>query len=219
MQHFLVVFVILLFSTPTTGQPLTFFGEDRGTGHNNPPLESWPTASAAFASFLTLQQDVAIVDFENLAANSTAPISLDFNGEEAVLSGRGVVREILADTYAGTYPTSGTHYWLVDNPTAPFTVEFTSPQTSFGFFATDVSDFYGTILMRLDDGREFPVPAYENWPSGSVLFFGIYDPLTPFSSISLIPDTIDHGWGPSHRAKLSPQSCYRNPGPPIPWIL
>ena len=193
----LTLIFILLLPVPSTAQLVTFFGEDFGTGDNEQPLESWPNSDTAFTSFSALYQDIAILDFESYATNSAEPLTLDFDGQGAVLTGRGVVYEIVTGSYAGTFPTSGTHYWLDDARTEPFTIAFSSPQTAFGFYATDVSDFYGTILLRLDDGREIPIPAYEGWPTGSVLFFGIHDPTNPFTSVSLIPDTIDHGWGGS----------------------
>jgi hypothetical protein len=196
-----LIAVLLTITVFNAGQVLgeieVFFGEDYGPADDYAQLESWPVAESAYSSFLGQIQNVAICDFESNLAGASEPLPINFDGELATLTGRGEICAVANATYAGTYPTSGDQFWLVDNPTAPFTVAFTSPQTSFGFFATDVSDFYGTILLRLNDGREIPVPAYENWPSGSVLFFGIIDDENPFSSITLVPDTVDHGWGES----------------------
>ena len=74
------------------------------------------------------------------------------------------------------------------------TIAFTSPVTSFGFFATDIGDFANARLtIRLTGAGAADTETVNNTfggnrnsPSdGSVLFFGYIDSANPFTNVTI----------------------------------
>jgi hypothetical protein len=197
MRFLLTIALAVLAAGQGNAAPQFFYGEDQGTGSNDVRLANYPNATSARAAFVDAVGAIGIEDFETLTSQASAPLPLDFDGNPALLTGAGIVRDWPEGTYAGTYPLSGINYFLVDNPTAPFTVTFTSPVSAFGFYATDICDFLGTITVHLDTGPTYLLGSNSQRLTGGVLFWGVVDDLAPFTTITLTPDTYDHGWGPS----------------------
>ena len=163
-----------------------YFGEDLGLGEST-RLASWPNAAAAEAEFLSRLSGVGTEDFEGFADGTTAPLSIDFGAAgNATIYGDGEVDEVPSGTNgAGRYPISGDKYW---EATQTFYIEFSQPIAAFGFYATDIGDFSGQVVVELVNGgnRTYTIPNTINGSGGSVLFYGIIedDPGLQFTRVN-----------------------------------
>jgi hypothetical protein len=163
-----------------------YFGEDLGLGEDT-RLASWPNATAAEAEFLSRLSGVGTEDFESFAADTTAPLAVDFGiAGNATIYGNGSVRDVPTGTNGfGRYPTSGDRYWESANV---FYIEFSQPIAAFGFYATDIGDFSGQVVVELTNGgnRTYTMPNTVDGLGGSVLFYGIIedDPALQFTKVS-----------------------------------
>lgn len=177
-------------------EPTTFFGEDVNTtdpcpnGTDTPfrPV-TIPASQAANDQFVASLTGVQTEAFERYAPESI-PTTLQFGSVNATLSGFVTVKSIPAGTLDGVYPTSGDQCLFQFGGPGTFQIAFDSPQKAFGFFATDVGDGGGQLILQFvsADGftQTYTVPNTTSQPfdcpntSGSALFYGVVDPGSPF---------------------------------------
>lgn len=140
--------------------------------------------NAFLSNFTTIFEE----DFEDepIGAPAGGDLDLDFGPITATLSGPGEVRQSppgLQNRFNTTE--GGSRYFDTqvdpsdnDNQTSPpFTVSFDTPISAFGFYATDIGDFGGQIILTLNDSvvSEIIVPntiGSNGDTDPSVLFFG-----------------------------------------------
>jgi hypothetical protein len=189
----------------------TTFGQNRNFTSNF-PLTFYPEVVEARDNFVGLGTP-SFFDFESEAVDpvtgfGATTVSVNLGGVQATLvggaGGSGVVRSNPTGvSNLGRYSVSGVidpdpspqgnRYWEVTAPTSgasSFTLNFDKAVQSFGFFATDVGDFGGTLSLVLtrdncsincevtiQPGGAGVVPGAGPLPSdqagGSVLFFGV----------------------------------------------
>ncbi|MBZ5577199.1 MAG: PEP-CTERM sorting domain-containing protein [Acidobacteriia bacterium] len=164
----------------------TFFGETLSDG----TTFGGSTPAAAAASFLTAANVAGVVGTENFdefpAADSAGatniPTQLTFGGTgTAALSGSGYY--VRATNDSGRFAVSTPNYLDVNGI---ITMNFNAPITAFGFYGTDIGDFFGTLTLDLtmSDGStvqdlvpnavagNLDIPG-QNPESGSLLYFGL----------------------------------------------
>lgn len=175
----------------------TYFAEDVGPGNDSVRLPSHPNSDAARGAFLAMLGSMFTEGLEGFSAGQVAPVGLSFQpAVSATLTGRGEIMDLPSGTYGGTHPISGSKFWLVDNPSAPFTITFTAPVEAFGFYATDPGDIGAQLVLVVDGTTQLEVPHTREGPSGGVIFFGVVSTGGPFSSVTFLHtlDTSD-GFG------------------------
>lgn len=188
-RSFVLASALTLATAPATAAvQKIFFGEDLGQGEWT-PLTAFPNAQAAEAEFLSYLVGVGTETFEGFATYALAPLALTFPGAgSATLSGFGYVYNVLPGytNGVGRYAISGSRYWEADS--SSFAVQFTSPIAAFGFYGTDIGDFWGqlTLTFTTVSGsiKNNIVNHTIGGPGGSVLFWGIIDTVDPFVSIA-----------------------------------
>jgi hypothetical protein len=179
---------------------VTTFGQT-ANGLASFPLTFYPEASNARNAFVTSLgpgASVSFYDFESAPLNATALNNISFGSVTANISGGMVDRPVSPlVTDEGRYSVSGvsgssdqgSQYWKATAPNgsaSSFTLDFVGGAVqSFGFFATDVGDWEGTlslVLTRTDGSEEtispgsggpFGNPIVGDDAEGSVLFFGV----------------------------------------------
>jgi subtilisin-like proprotein convertase family protein len=192
---------------PTIEQSWTYFGEDINSTENTATpntddpqrLTSKPNSDVARNNFLASLSNSAVESFESFANGSTLH-TLTFGTETASLSGDEKVRSLTNGTYNGSFPITGNKFL---NPYGdnPFTITFNSPQSAFGFSATDIGDFQGQLVVTLqhEDGsnEEITVPhtVSNKTISGSAIFFGVVDTKKPFTSVTFNSTQSTDGFG------------------------
>jgi len=159
---------------------VTFLGEDLGSGDFLAPrLTSTPNADAAAAAFQSQLVGVGVETFESFADDTPAPLAVSFPGSAgnitATLTGAGRVNTLTTGTLAGRYPISGDNYWETGDS---FAVTFDKPVAAFGFWATDIGDFGGQVVLTLTNGGTETINIGNTTGSsgtigGGVLFFGL----------------------------------------------
>lgn len=174
---------------------LTFFGEDL----NGDPQSriSFPNATAARTSFLAALPGSSSTDtLEELSAGTLAPFNLTFSGisTTTLTGGNSGVRSLPSGTDGfGEFPTSGANY-IASDPNAAFTITFSSPITSFGFYGIDFGDSASAHLSVAFSGPNPLVTQTVNdslsagrgsIADGSVLFFGYINATSPFTSVQI----------------------------------
>jgi hypothetical protein len=162
-----------------------YFGEDLNASGTT-RLASWPNAAAAEAEFLSNLSGVGTEDFESFTGGTTAPLSISFGAAgNATIYGNGEVYDVPSGMNVGRYPISGDKYW---EASTTFYIEFTEPIAAFGFYATDIGDFSGQVVVELVNGgnRTYTIPNTIDGPNGSVLFYGIIedDPGLQFTRVN-----------------------------------
>jgi hypothetical protein len=182
---------------------VTTFGQSQST-NGNWPLTTYPEAAAArnaFVSGLGAGATASFYDFEGATAGATNPLTISLGGVSATLSGAGEVKNTPTGTDVGRFSvsgvsgsaTQGSQYWATTASSEPtsFLLDFNGAAVQgFGFFATDIGDFNGSLSLRLtlmndtflDVSPGDPFPDGEVFGSGpilgpdadgSVLFFGV----------------------------------------------
>ncbi len=129
-------------------------------------------------------------DFEGFAAESV-PTQLKFGATLVTLDGSQSVQEVVdpAGTAQGQFPISGTRGLNMGGTDGSglASLDFSAPQSAFGFFATDIelNGLALTLVGTDDTRREFTVPVTHPQGSGGVLFFGVIDRQNPFVRVEL----------------------------------
>lgn len=176
------------------GQPaqayLVFFGEDANSSEDV-PLNAFPNASAAEASFLSFLVGVGTETFEGFPVSQEEPLELEFPGAGmATLSdSEGMIRRLnKGDADFGRYGVTDDgdpeQYWQVraGPDTGDFDITFAAEDgvAAFGFWGIDLGDFGGTLqlsFMTTDETMvDFLVPHQIGMMAsngGSVVFWGV----------------------------------------------
>lgn len=179
---------LALASTPMHATPVTFFGEDINKAGD--PLTATPTKSnAAHNAFFSNLQGTQTQTFESYSAGTQLPLTISFGSAgNATLTDPtgGSAIESGNDGY-GRFPISGSNY-LETGAGSGFTLTFSAPIAAFGFYATDVGDYGGSLSLALGGAHPQTVNVGNTVgsggnTSGSALYFGFYDTTNPFTSI------------------------------------
>lgn len=168
-----------------------FFGEEL-----NPAQTVTGAPVAARAAFLARLVGASTEDFSGFTNNST-PTTLTFEGSagaiNATLVGEAVIRSTNTN---GRFATSPTNFLRTQTS---FSTLFDTPVAAFGFFGTDFADLEGQVtisLLRAGGGVEtFIVPATNDSPSGSLIFFGLVDQANPFNGFSFASNLTTDNFG------------------------
>ena len=132
------------------------------------------------ASFLTAVPGAVLEDFESSSLGATS------FGNFSVTSDAN--HSVTATQILGLGPTSGTQFLGVgvDGGIGTITFNFTSPTPVFGINMVDALDTgaSGSALTFLTSTGVNGIFATSPLPNANVLFFGITDFMTPFTSIS-----------------------------------
>lgn len=159
--------------------PVTFFGEDTNGGAN---AVSHPVADAARMSFFGNLGTVVTESFQSYATNAAAPLAVSFGSAgTATLSGTGKIQG--GANGAGQFPVSGTQYF---NANGTFSLAFSDPVASFGFYGTDVGAILSLSLTDMAGKQtKLTVPnQVGSVANGSVIYFGFFDASNAYKSIS-----------------------------------
>ncbi len=171
--------------------PTTFFGEDIGLGENT-VLGATPNADAAQASFLGSLINPGVETFEGIASGTSGPLGITFgNGVTANLNGNGLV-QALADGTTNGFGRYGItddadddeRFWEANGD--GFTITFSEAISAFGFYGIDIGDFDGQVTATTVGGLDmtFNVGNSIGISGGSVMFWGVVDPLLSFTSVT-----------------------------------
>ncbi len=203
IKNLLAAATITAWSSMACAGFVTTFGQTYNPD-GNVPLKTYPEAANARIAFETALGPGATPSFHTFEDNTAGQtsLSISFAGVNATLTGNGQVKDTPTGTDFGRFSVSGnsgdlaqgTKYWAATASTeaSSFTLDFGGVAVrSFGFFATDIGDFFGSLsleLVRMDgtvesispgdpgppDGQVFGLgPILGPDADGSVLFFGV----------------------------------------------
>lgn len=167
MKKTLLMVVALFFVVTCFAQaaPITFFGEDlNGINFNS---------QIAHDNFMAVLSGVGTEDFEGFTSGTVNP-TLDFGvAGTATLGGDGYVAS--GANSVGRFPVSGNQYWETGGT---FSIAFSTAISAFGFYATDIGDFNGQVVLEYANGTfsdSINIGNTLNSPNGSLLYFGFYE--------------------------------------------
>ena len=164
-------------------------------------------ALAARTSFLgALSSSVATQDFEAIATGTIAPLSVGFGfAGTATLNGTGLISNTATAVSAGRFGTSGTNFWQATSSQAGtgFSITFSQHVAGFGFYAMDLGDFGGGLLLRFMSGATVVStqtvlagagntdfnPLFE----GGMRFFGVTFGSNAFDRVEFVLDNVGGG--------------------------
>ncbi|MCS4295432.1 hypothetical protein M2375_003675 [Comamonas sp. BIGb0152] len=179
----------LISSGLTNAAVETFFGEDAVNGSS---VASRPQSDAARDAFVARLNGANTENFDSIGTGTTAPFSVNMGASgTATLSGSASIN---STSGAGRFATSGSNY--IETNTN-FTISFSLPQTAFGFYATDISDFGGQLSITYSDGTSSTVSVPHRNPAadGSVFYYGLIDTENPFVSVVFNNSNADDFFG------------------------
>lgn len=182
--------IALAFAGTANAALLEFFGEDLNPGFSVPAGGSAETARNLFLSNLV---GVGTETFEGFAVGTGTPLAIDFPGSggaiTATISGNGLVENNAGNGGSGgnafgrfnTTP-GGSQYW---EASSAFSIDFSSPISAFGFYATDIGDFNGQVTLQATNGvvTNLTIPNTISGPDGSLLFYGFIDTVNSYTSL------------------------------------
>ncbi len=157
----------------------TFFGEDLyPDGSVTGATESW-AASQSFRSDLT---NVGVLDFESHKPGTSDSLSFDLGAVgSGTMTGSMAVNNVADD---GRFAISGTNYLEVKSG-EDLVINLSGNVNAFGFWGTDISEFFSQITVTLSNGEEYSVPHSLLGGSGSAMFWGIIDTENLIESITI----------------------------------
>ncbi len=154
-----------------------YFGEDLGLGEDT-RLLSTPQADTARNNFLSnLAGSVGTQTLERFSPGSSTPPNISFPGAgTATLNGGGFVSNVSTGTNgSGRYPISGNQFY--DTGGDAFSLSFSQPVASFGFYGTDIGDFSGQLTLSLlnssNTTKTLTVSNSINGLGGSALYYAV----------------------------------------------
>lgn len=185
---------------------ITFFGEDLNPDGGMLPEDERINSTEAETAFLAALLDPMTEDFESFEEGTTSveqnpsngggasnsgtatPIELSIGGS---LSGNATIDALAPGEEPGDrYPISGSQYVTTErsefgdfNENDPLAVTFDELVTAFGFWATDVGDFAGQLIVTITFAslaeEIFPLGSTGN-EGGSSIYFGFIsdEPIT-----------------------------------------
>lgn len=162
--------------------PVTFFGSDAGLGEGT-PLAAFPNSLAQENAFKSFLFGVGTETFESFTAGTGGPLLLTFPGAgSATLTGGGAIASVPAGSTNGygRYGVSPTNFWETFD--RGFSITFSKAVAAFGFYGVDIGDFTGDLIIELDNGFKTALKTSGS-PGGSVLFWGIIDKDSPFTTV------------------------------------
>lgn len=186
----------LVAAAAACASPTTFFREDQNPG------QTVTTAVLNVRNSFTanLATSVQSYGFETALNGATAPLAVNFSGSgadpiTATLQGSGkVVNTATAGRFNTT--TGGSKYWQAQagavgtGSAGSFSIAFSTAISAFGFYATDVGDFEGSLSLQLTsttgDVVTLAVPNTVGAANGSLLFFGFLDSATSYNKITFL---------------------------------
>jgi hypothetical protein len=135
---------------------------------------------------------VASQGFEGFAVGTTAGgagLNLSFAGSggtiNATVFGDGSVANSVVDGRFNTTP-GGSKWW---ETASDFQISFSTAISAFGFYATDVGDFGGMLVLDLLDTNgvltSLMVSNFVGGASGGLMFFGFTDTATSYTALAL----------------------------------
>lgn len=174
---------------------VTFFGEDVNLS-GDPTVATPLNASAASGRFFANLSNSGTETFEGFNTGTFVPLTATFSGmNSAVISGTGTV--VSGNDGGGRFPISGTQY-LLTSVEGGVNLRFSSPVSAFGFYATDIGDFGGQLMLTLTDtsGNLTTLTAPNTMgtngsTSGSVLYYAFYDRANSYTNISISTSVTD----------------------------
>lgn len=195
----LAVVIVCSSSLLSFGAATTFFGEDINTTDPCIPADdpdrpsSFPDSMRAYNEFISALTGPQTETFERYPTGN-APQEILYGSIVVTIAGTLSVQNVPERTLDGTYPISGNQFLLQFGEAGSFRVTFDSPQTAFGFFATDVGDGGANLIVELEDevqgverltldhatSEPFTCPNI----SGSILFFGVVREGLPFTNVT-----------------------------------
>jgi hypothetical protein len=189
---------ILMAIATVHAAPEIIFGEDvsqhpvGGINDVPRPTNITNTLNARAQFFMRLAQGVVTEGFEGYPVGSS-PANLVFGTNIATLSGNEFVDTFPAPTWApyGGFPLSGTNaLGLYGNSGQFFTITFSTPQSAFGFFCSDVenNELRFALISSSGDRRNIQVPVTQPQGSGGCFYFGVIDKDSPFTAVEFHND-------------------------------
>lgn len=129
-----------------------------------------------------------------VAPNDVPPITATFVGSStpiiATINGNG---RVFGTPEAGRFNTTtgGSQYFRASSePGGVFSITFDQAISAFGFYATDVGDFGGTLKLNLtrqsDNGIDELVVHTGTVANGSLLFYGFADSASRYTQVAFI---------------------------------
>ena len=182
----------------TYADPTIFFGEDLNPGNTLPPNGD---ADTARSDFLDSIAGTGVENMDGFVAGTTAPLTLQFTGSSGPVTAnltdtgtRPPFNAVWGASFDGRFAISGTQFWQTAED---FQIEFSTPVSVFGFFATDGGDGPGqlTLHLTLSGGGTTDVLVPHSvgaFANGAVMFFGFTDSATSYSSISFLNSDPGH---------------------------
>ncbi|WP_119354742.1 PEP-CTERM sorting domain-containing protein [Azohydromonas sediminis] len=178
---------VLLVALGLSAHAATYVGSDADANGTVPDTGASVTARDKFLSALDPAKTPLKEGFESFEQGISAPLplfgglaSLDFSDPASPEGSSGQIedRKEIDDDFPGRFNTTlgGKAWW---QSSGSFTIAFNNPIEAFAFFATDLGDFDGSLLVEwfLDKQprgeRQFDGSA--TGPNGSLLFFGFTD--------------------------------------------
>ena len=181
----------MLLVQPADAGIMEYFGVDSTPSGMVPPGGMAAMARSNFLGGLT--GGVGTEDFENETFGDTGPLNISFPGSTgnitATLGGSDIR---VQGGSAGSFPTSGTQQLDLSTSTTggEFIIDFDSPISAFGFYATDTGDSGGgDIQLTLSNGATetltVPVGAGSagGFGSGNLIFYGFIDDMNSYDRI------------------------------------
>lgn len=183
----------------------TFFGESvspyQGDINQVPRPTNLISVLQARADFYGRLTGVVTETFESFA-NGSVPTTLHFGTNTASLAGAYNILEVAdaTTTFNGVFPSSGTNFLFLTSPagSTSFTLTFSSPQSAFGFFGTDVEVNQLTITLISTNGHRRSLRPPITVPQGTAgaFFFGVIDQTQPFVAVEFLnAGTVNDGFG------------------------
>jgi PEP-CTERM motif len=193
---FLLVTLLFLKVNAGSAAIITFFGEDVNRA-GDPTVANRVNSSGASGQFLANLAITGTETFEGFPTGTFVPLTANFSGlGSAVLSGSGTIAS--GNDGGGRFPVSGSKYLITDAGQG-FNLRFNSPVSAFGFYATDIGDYGGQIVLTLTNtGGQLSTLTVPNTigadasTSGSVLYYAFIDSANAYTNIQFsdtsVPD-------------------------------
>jgi hypothetical protein len=209
-KHFTIIFLFWAFigclpKVSIEASPVLFFGEDLNLSYHHLHVSEFTNAVSVQKDFLRHLDGVRVEDFEDFEPGG-AGLSIDFGAAgTATLTGGYVAGAWNSHAITnGRFSTSTTGDKFLEVRTSDasqggagsFSLAFAQAQSAFGFFATDFENSRTTVTLETASGgvTTVVIPATVPSPSGSVLFFGIIDPDSPFVRVTFDGVNFSRDW-------------------------
>jgi hypothetical protein len=191
MKSKLSLAIILFAAVTVNATPEIFFGQDVSTnpigGGQVPRPTNITNTLATQASFLASLSGIQTESFESFPTDSN-PTDLLFGTNTATMSGNRTVLSITypTQTLDGGFPLTGTNFVALSGGSdQSFTITFSTPQTAFGFFGSDIELNALQLTFTSTNGTQeiLSVPVVVPQGSAGSYYYGLIDQAAPFVSV------------------------------------